>query len=83
MNLSCHNGNSTMINFGQLALPHHPVCKMLTDQFNHVFESRSWNFLCSQHVEIEPPLSVLKFDASSWTMNTFIGAGVLFPLRLK
>ena len=85
INLSCHDGDSTMINFGQLTLPRHHVCKMLNDQFNHhVWESRSWNFSFSQHIwRLNPPLFVLKFVVSSWSMNTFIAVGVLFPLRLK
>ena len=53
INLSCHDGDSMMINFGQLTLPRHHVCEMLNNLFNRVCKSRSWNFLCSQHLEIK------------------------------
>ena len=44
---------STMINFGpsRLLRKKH-VCRILNDQTNHACESRSWNFLCSQSLEI-------------------------------
>ena len=58
INMSCHDGKSTMMNFGQLTLPCHYVCEMLNDLFNHVCESRLWNFLCSQHLEIKPSTTV-------------------------
>ena len=53
--MSCHNDVSTMINFGHLTLLCHHVCKILNNQLNHdVWELKSWNSSCSQHLEIKP-----------------------------
>lgn len=54
INLSCHRGDSTMINFGQLTLSRHHVCELMNDRFNHVCESKLCNSSYSQHLETKP-----------------------------
>ena len=49
-----------MIDFVHLTLLRHHECKLLNDVFNHVWESRSWNFSCSQHLEIKPATVCVK-----------------------
>ena len=46
INLSCHDGDSMMINFGRLHCRATMRAKCLGVKL--------WNFLCSQHLEIQP-----------------------------
>ena len=59
-NLSCHDGDSSMIDFVRLLLLCHHVCKLLDDTNNHVCESRSWNFRVLNIWRLNPPPFLLK-----------------------
>ena len=59
-NLSCHDGDSTMIDFVRLLLLRHHVCELLDDTNNHVCESRSWNFRVLNIWRLNPPPFLLK-----------------------
>ena len=59
-NLSCHNGDSTMIDFVRFFLLRHHVCELLDDTNNHVCESRSWNFRVLNIWRLNPPPFLLK-----------------------
>jgi hypothetical protein len=54
-NLSCHDGDSTMIDFVRLFYFCHHVCESLNDTINHVCELRSWNFRVLNIWRLNPP----------------------------
>jgi hypothetical protein len=82
-NLSCHAGASTMIDFVRLFLFRHHVCESLNDTFDHVCETPSWNFSCSQHLEIKHATVRAKISCFIWIDEYLYHCRRVVPASLK